>query len=61
MAFESSKERLAQLEKSHLIMEELCKSLDVTWEQRVALVDGSISILNSINEYKTFLEKYDER
>lgn len=58
--FESTKERIAQLERSKDVLMTFTK-LDLTWEQRVAIVDSQISISNSIDEYKKFLEQHNVR
>ena len=59
MAFEGTKERLAQIEKSSVILNSMIKMDGLEWDHRVAIIDATIAIENQINEMKSFLEKHD--
>ena len=59
MAFEGTKERLAQIEKSSVILNSMIKMDGLEWDHRVAIIDATIAIENQINDMKSFLEKHD--
>ena len=59
MAFEGTKERLAQIEKSSVILNSMIKMDGLEWDHRVAIIDATIAIESQINEMKSFLEKHD--
>ena len=59
MAFDGTKERLAQIEKSSVILNSMIKMDGLEWDHRVAIIDATIAIENQINEMKSFLEKHD--
>ena len=59
MAFEGTKERLAQIEKSSVILNSMIKMDGLEWDHRVAIIDATIAIESQINEMKSFLEKHN--